>query len=331
MLSPKELKESQLKALSGYGLMNLTWAPSPAPQERAFGALDKVLEISTAKPVPFNVGEFYGPNFSNLHLARDYFKARPSARKDVLVSCKGCIDNETLVPAGDRASVSRSIENCIREFGGPIDIFEPARLVPEMMDETFETIVEYIKKGDLGGLSLSEVTAEQIRAVHAKFGEYLCCVEVEMSLFVPDILTNGIADTCNELGIPIVCYSPLCNGLLTGAITSTNDVPDGAFKKNFKRLNGGSLEHNLKLVHFLQHEIVEKRQDGITLPNVALAWVRSFNDRYPNTRFIPIPGGSSAKRVEQNFKVFELSPEELTKVNDFLKEFETAGGRYEMV
>ncbi|CAR22870.1 pyridoxine 4-dehydrogenase [Lachancea thermotolerans CBS 6340] len=335
MLSPKELKQAHLDAAHGYGLMGLTWAGGVAPKEQAFAALNKVVELTPQKPVIFNVGEFYGPDYSNLKLARSYFEAHPGLREQTVVTCKGCVDNKALVPHGDRAFVTQSIENSMKAFGGPFDIFQPARLDEKLFgdnvypDETFETLVEYIKKGSLGGLSLSEVNAEQIRAIHAKYGEYICCVEVEFSLYHPEILTNGIVDACNELGIPIVCYSPLCRGLLTGAITSPEDLKAGDFKSMLKKFKGEALKHNLKLVDFLQKEIVSKRSDGLTLPSLALAWIRSFNSKYLGTKFVPIPGASSAKRVEQNFTSYDLTQEELAKIDGFLKTFKTAGDRYE--
>ncbi|SCU88716.1 LADA_0E11694g1_1 [Lachancea dasiensis] len=335
MLTVQEIRDAHFAASSGYGLMGLT-APQLTARDQAFGALDKAIELNRA-PVLLNVGEFYGPDFRNLHLARDYFAARPGAREKTIVSCKGCIDAKTLTPTGDRASVVKSVENCLREFGGPIDVFEPARIDSKLAGsepfaaETFDTLVEFIENGKIGAISLSEVTEEQIRAIDAKYHKYIVCVEVELSLFSPHILSDGVADACNELGLPILCYSPLCRGLLTGAVKSTEDVRDGSFQKRLKKFNGDALTHNLLLPQFLTQEIVAKRQDGVTLPQVALAWVRSWNTKYPKTNFIPLPGGSSAKRVEENLTEKHLNQQELDKINSFIKEFVVVGDRYERV
>lgn len=80
------------------------------------------------------------------------------------------------------------------------------------IEETIGFIAEFVKEGKVGGISLSEVTAEQIRraaAVHK-----ISAVEVEFSLFCTDILDNGVAKACAELDIPIVAYSPLGRGFL---------------------------------------------------------------------------------------------------------------------
>lgn len=84
-------------------------------------------------------------------------------------------------------------------------------------EETISYIAEYVKAGRIGGISLSEVNAEQIRkaaSVHK-----ISAVEVEFSLFCTDILDNGIAKTCAELNIPIVAYSPLGRGFLVSALS----------------------------------------------------------------------------------------------------------------
>lgn len=85
-------------------------------------------------------------------------------------------------------------------------------------EETIGYIAEYVKAGKVGGISLSEVTADLIRraaAVHK-----ISAVEVEFSLFCTDILDNGVAKACAELNIPIVAYSPLGRGFLVSALST---------------------------------------------------------------------------------------------------------------
>ncbi|SCU93897.1 LAFA_0F18800g1_1 [Lachancea sp. 'fantastica'] len=334
MLSPQELRNAHFKAVAGYGLMGLTWTPQPPAKEVAFAAIDKAIELNE-KPVLLNIGELYGPNWANLKLAREYFASRPGNREKVIISCKGCVDLQNLSPKGDRASVIESVENCVREIGGPIDIFEPARIDTKIAGsnlypaETFDTLVEFIQKGLIGAISLSEVNAEQIRALDDKYHDYIACVEVELSLFSPHILSDGVADICNERGLPILCYSPLCRGFLTGAIKSANDMKDGDIRKGLKKFKGEAFEHNMQLPKFLQEEIVDKRNDGSTISQVALAWIVSLNSKYQHTRFIPLPGGSSTHRVEENLSFKQLTQQELSKIDKFLENFEVIGDRYE--
>jgi pyridoxine 4-dehydrogenase len=94
-----------------------------------------------------------------------------------------------------------------------LDLFECARVDPKTpIEDTVSYIAEYVKAGKLGGISLSEVGANTIRKAHSVHP--IAAVEVEFSLWVTDILENGVAATCAELGIPIVAYSPLGRGFL---------------------------------------------------------------------------------------------------------------------
>ena len=73
-------------------------------------------------------------------------------------------------------------------------------------------IAEYVKAGKIGGICLSECSADTIRRaskIHKISG-----VEVEFSLWATEIVDNGVAQACAELDIPIIAYSPLGRGFL---------------------------------------------------------------------------------------------------------------------
>ncbi|KAG0671561.1 hypothetical protein C6P45_000393 [Maudiozyma exigua] len=340
-----QLRSALKEIQTGYGLMSLTWKAEPTPEAIGFEAMHKVVEFAQQQSVKafFNVGEFYGPECRNLIYVKDFFAKYPELRKDVIISCKGAIDGTTLVPKGSYDDVIASVRNSIQAMGGYIDIFEVARLDKSICAEgeiypyeSFKALSELVEEGAIGGISLSEVTEPEICAIAKDWGKYLTCVEVELSLFSTDILENGVAKTNSELDLVTICYSPLGRGLLTGKIKSLQDLPEGDFRKALKRFHGDSLKQNLKLVDFLQTEIVDKRQSGneISLPQVALAWVKrwSFSKDYPKGKFIPIPSGSNIGRVNENFDETKtkITDAEFEKINDFLKSFQTAGDRYEV-
>ena len=60
---------------------------------------------------------------------------------------------------------------------------------------------DLVKEGKIGGVGLSEVSANTIRQA-AKYIK-IVTVEVELSLWCTDPLSNGISDACYELGIPM--------------------------------------------------------------------------------------------------------------------------------
>ena len=155
----------------------------------------------------WNGGEFYGtPERNSLTLLRAYFDKYPEDADKVVINIKGCCD-EKLWPTGDAEGVRRSVENSLRMLGprGVISQFEFARKDPNTeIEVTMEAFKEQIRAGHIAEVAMSEVNAETIRraAKVTKIGG----VEVELSLWRTDPLTNGVAEACAELGIPIIAY-----------------------------------------------------------------------------------------------------------------------------
>jgi len=72
-------------------------------------------------------------------------------------------------------------------------------------------------------LGLSEANPEQIRRAHAIHP--VTCIQQEYSLGLRLEVEQVLLPTCRELGITIVCYSPLARGIFTKQINSFDDVP----------------------------------------------------------------------------------------------------------
>lgn len=182
-------------------------------QEQSFAAMKAALKNGANF---WNGGELYGsPERNSLHLLNEYFTKYPEDAEKVVISIKGGLVPGGHGPDGSEKNVRRSIDECLKVLDGKksLDIFECARVDPNTPIEiTVGVMAQYIKEGKLGGISLSECNANTIRRA-AKVHK-IAAVEVEFSLWSTDILNNGIASTCAELGIPLVAYSPLGRGFL---------------------------------------------------------------------------------------------------------------------
>jgi pyridoxine 4-dehydrogenase len=191
----------------------MTWRQDPPPASQSFEAMRTALSLGANN---WNGGELYGtPERNSLHLLNEYFTKYPEDAEKVVLSIKGGIVPGGMAPDGSEAGVKRSIDECLKVLDGKkfLDLFECARVdlnVP--IEDTVRYIAEYVKAGKLGGISLSEVGANSIRKAHAVHP--ISAVEVEFSMYATDILENGVAATCAELGIPIVAYSPMGRGFL---------------------------------------------------------------------------------------------------------------------
>lgn len=308
----------------GYGLMGLTWRPTPPSQAQAFEAMRAAISLGA---VAWNGGEFYGtPERNSLHLLNEYFSKYPGDADKVVLSIKGAAVPGDIVPDSSKANVARSIEECLKVLDGKkfIDLFECARLDGKTpLEETIQAIAEYVKAGKIGGISLSEVSAETIRKAHAIHP--ISAVEAEFSLFSTEILTNGVADVCAELGITIVAYSPLGRGFLSGQFKSPEDIPEGSFLRWLPRFQGDLFYENMKLVKAVEDLAAQK---GSSAGQVALGWVLEHSGKKGLPQIVPIPGATTAERIKENAKPAQLSEEDMETLSVILKKFPVQGERY---
>ncbi|KAK5806268.1 hypothetical protein VI817_000526 [Penicillium citrinum] len=305
--------------------MRMTWVAEPPRQEACFETLNKTLELGANF---WNGGELYGtPDYNSLHLLNKYFTQYPENAQKVVLSIKGGLKVGQLVPDGSEENIRRSVDNCLRLLDGKkkIDIFECARQDPKFpVEHTVGVLAQYVKEGKIGGIGLSEVDAETIRRAHKVHP--IAAVEVEMSLWSTDILENGIAQTCAELNIPVIAYSPLGRGVMTGAVTSLADIPEGDIRRHMSRFQEENFQQNLKLINEVK-SLAERK--GVAPSQIALGWIRSLSNKPDMPTIIPIPGGTTVDKVVQNMVgVKLLSDEELAEIDTLLKEHTVAGPRY---
>ena len=274
----------------------------------------------------WNGGEFYGhPSYNSMTLLKRYFTENPGDADKVVLSIKGGITPQ-MQPDGSEEGVRRSVDAVIEQLGGTkfLDMFECARVDPNTpIETTIATLAEYVKAGKLGGIGLSEVGAETIRRaakVHA-----IAAVEVEFSLWATDILENGIAAACAELNIPVVAYSPLGRGFLTGDIKKPEDIPEGDFRKHMPRFQPDVFNQNLELVTELEKLAGRK---GCTPAQLGLAWVQQCSRKIGLPIIIPIPGATTEERVTENMKDVTLTDGELSEIDAILEKAPVIGGRY---
>jgi pyridoxine 4-dehydrogenase len=157
----------------------------------------------------WNGGEFYGPpDYNSLVLLRKYFARYPEDAARVVVNIKGGVRTEGGIrPDGSAAFLRQNVESCLRTLGpvGTIDEFELARIDPSVpYEESVQTLAELVAAGRIGGVACSEVSAATLRKAAAVTG--ITSVEIELSLWHTEPLTNGLAAACAELDIPLLAY-----------------------------------------------------------------------------------------------------------------------------
>ena len=114
--------------------------------------------------------------------------------------------------------------------------------------------------------------------------------------------------------------------MLTGQFKSVEDLPQSDRRRMLPRFQPENFEANLKLVTEL--EKIAKSKD-CTPAQLALAWVRSLSKQKGMPTIIPIPGSTTAKRVEENAVEIELTAADLSDINTTLANCKVVGDRYQ--
>jgi len=187
------------------------------------------------------------------------------------------------------------------------------------IEETVGAMAELVQQGKVRHIGLSEAAPETIRRAHAVHP--ITAVQTEYSLWTRDPERNGVLQTCRELGIGFVPYSPLGRGFLSGRFTSPDQLDDNDFRKRGPRFTGENLEANLKLAAKVADIAQEK---GITPAQLALAWVLAQGEDV-----VPIPGTKRRTYLEQNAAAVDvqLTGEDLQRIEAELPA--VAGDRYD--
>lgn len=195
-------------------------------------------------------------------------------------------------------NISRSIDkrvDSLRPFG--IDLYQihnPFTLasIPAMMD----SMAELQEKGLIRAVGVSNFSAEKMRLAHAelaKRGIPLASNQMHYSLLRRKIEGNGVLETAKELGIAIIAYSPLAQGVLTGAF---HEDPERIKRRPGPRkwmpqFRADGLARSRPLVDILRRVGSQHQK---TPAQIALAWL------IRDDAVVAIPGASTPEQAIHN-------------------------------
>jgi aryl-alcohol dehydrogenase-like predicted oxidoreductase len=217
-------------------------------------------------------------------------------------------------PAYVRSAIDASLKRLNVEY---VDLYYQHRVDANTpIEETVGAMAELVQAGKVKHLGLSEAGADTIRKAHAVHP--ITALQSEYSLWTRDP-EHGVLDTCRELGIGLVAYSPLGRGFLAGRFSSPDELDDDDFRKHHPRFTGDNLERNQRLAETVKEIAGEK---GCTPAQLALAWVLSRGDDV-----VPIPGTKRRTYLEQNAAAsdVELTEDDLRRLDAI---GDAAGDRY---
>jgi aryl-alcohol dehydrogenase-like predicted oxidoreductase len=201
-----------------------------------------------------------------------------------------------------------------------IDLYYAHRIDTRFpVEEIVGAMADLVKQGKVRYLGLSEASVSSIRKAQAVHP--IAALQSEYSVLTRDV-EKEILETCRELDIALVAYSPLARALVTGAITDQSQLAKNDFRNTLPRLQGKHWENNKNLV---QEFSVLAQSKGCTAAQLALAWVVAQGED-----IIPIPGTKKRKYLEENAAAADvvLSTDDLEKIETLLNKYPDVGQRY---
>ena len=312
----------------GLGTMGMTGVAGmplmygPPDEAEGIATIHRALELGIDF---FDTAEVYGPYINEELLA----KALGRRRSEVIIATKFgfALDaaGKMVGVDGRPENVRRALDGCLQRLGTDyIDLWyqhRRDRSVP--IEDTVGAMAEQVKAGKVRFLGLSEMSAATIRRAHGVHP--ITALQSEYSLWERNIehpAEDGgpsILETCRELDIGIVPYSPLGRGFLSGKLPAPETLSDTDYRRLDPRF---SVEHYAKNLQRL--DIVKDIAAGLEAEpaQVALAWLLA---RGPDV--IPIPGTKRRSFLEINAAATELllSAEDLRRLDSVQ---EASGPRY---
>ena len=303
----------------GLGCMGMSEFYGPRDEAESIATIRHALDRGVNL---LDTADMYGPYINEELVGR----AIAGQREEAFVATKfGFVrdpaDPDKRVIDGSPAHVRESCEGSLRRLGvETIDLYYLHRLDARVpIEETVGAMAELVAAGKVRHLGLSEVGASTLRRAHAVHP--ISALQSEYSLWTRDP-EGTVLDTCRELGVTLVAYSPLGRGFLSGEIRSFEDFSDDDYRRRQPRFQGENFARNLALVDAVR-SVADA--NGVTPAQLALAWVLARGED-----IVPIPGTKRRHYLDQNISALEivLSAADLAAIDAAFPAGAVAGTRY---
>ncbi|KAM0812026.1 putative Aldo/keto reductase [Seiridium cardinale] len=275
----------------GFGMLALAGAyGTPPSDEERFEILDNALALGETF---WDTADIYR---DSEEMIGRWFK-RTGKRDEVFVATKFGTVMDGPQFKGMDSSAEYCKKSCYKSLNNLgidcIDLFYVHGINPDTpIEETMRALVELQSEGKIKHIGLCGLSSNTLR--RACRITPVAAIQVEYSPFMLNIEREAgthLLSTCRELGVSVVCYSPLGRGMLTSTFADNN--------------------------------FSDKK--GCTASQLALAWLlKQGND------IVPIPGTKSIKYLKDNLGAthIDLADEEEAEIRKFVEGVQVAGERH---
>lgn len=224
----------------------------------------------------------------------------------------------------DAAYLRGELEKSLKRLGVEhIELYYIHRRQQEVpIEELMETLLAIKSEGKISGIGFSEISPSTLRRACA-VGP-VTAVQNEYSVWTryPDL---GMIQTCKELGVAFVPFSPLCRGMAVAMPPDPATFGKGDFRNGTPRF----IEPNFSVnVSYFDRFRALAADMGTVAPALAIAWTLARGEH-----LIPIPGTRSSDHLRDCADGAELNlgDDEMAAIENVLPVGFAYGDRYSRI
>lgn len=215
-------------------------------------------------------------------------------------------------------SIPDTIEDRVKALGGrSIDLYQVHQPYSfSSVQSEMTQMAKLVQQGKIRYVGVSNFSAQKMREadrVLKQFGLRLASNQVKYSMLDRGVEQNGILETAKELGIAIIAYSPLEQGVLSGKFHKNPELINSI--KGPRKWMGGfkseRLNHTRPLIDLLD-KLAERY--GASPTQISLNWIINAHGE----TVFAIPGASKPQHAEENVKAttFRLTLDDIGELNE---------------
>ena len=219
--------------------------------------------------------------------------------------------NKPLIPDARPETIRASVEGSLKRLRTDhIDLYFQHRIDPRVEPETVAGVMaDLIREGKILHWGISEANEGYLRRAHA-----VCPVTAVQNRYsMMARWYEALFPVLEELNIGFVAFSPMANGLLTGAYgRDTRFDPKLDYRSTMPQFTSGAAEKNRELLNTLKTLADEKQA---TTAQLSLAWMLC-----KKPYIVPIPGSRKTERMQENAGAADvrLSAAEVAQIDHIL-------------
>lgn len=301
----------------GLGCMSLSWAygTPPSPQDGA-KLLHRALDLGYNH---LDTARIYGEG-KNETLIGETLKGR---RNEFFLASKTGIfvDGNTRRIDCRPEMIRGAIEESLRLLQTDhIDLYYLHRRdFDTPIEDSVGELARAVKAGKIGGIGLSEMSAETLRKASAVHPIAAMQTEYSPQTRNPEI---AVLEACRELGTTFVAFSPVGRGSLCGNLRDPAALPEHDIRRTWPRFTGDNWTRNLTMIDTFTEIAADA---GVTSAQLALGWVLAKGDH-----IVAIPGTANIAHLEENIARSGWRPDAavIARVDALINEHTVAGPRY---